>query len=145
MVAFVPAPGQLPLIQFVESDDLYLQDQPDVLWADVLPELDYRRFQTTAAHDYECLWQFNQQQTRQRNDRRGNRTATHPETQTEATQRLIFSRPTLDQNAAVLYPSPQPPPPEIPIRPQSLHPGITPLRCCDGASPDDRPNVSSPC
>ena len=48
MVAFVPAPGQLPLIQFVESDDLYLQDQPDVLWADVLPELDYRRFQATA-------------------------------------------------------------------------------------------------
>ena len=36
MVAVVPAPGQLPLIQFVESDDLYLQDQPDVLWFDVL-------------------------------------------------------------------------------------------------------------
>ena len=45
MVALVPAPGQLPLIQFVESDDHYLQDQLDVLWADVLPNLDYRRFQ----------------------------------------------------------------------------------------------------
>ena len=145
MVAFVPAPGQLPLIEFVESDDLYLQDQPDVLWADVLPNLDYRRFQPTAAHYYECLWRFNQQQTRQRNDRRGNPPSPHPETQTEATQRLIFSRPTLDQNAEVLYQPPKSPPPEIPIRPQSLHPNITPLRCCDGALPDDRPNVSSPC
>ena len=48
MVALVPAPGQLPLIQFVESDDLYLQDQPDVLWFDVLPNLDYRRFRQMA-------------------------------------------------------------------------------------------------
>ncbi len=128
MVAFVPAPGQLPLIQFVESDDLYLQDQPDVLWADVLPNLDYRRFQPTAAHYYECLWRFNQQQTRQRNDRRANPPSPNPETQTEATQRLIFSRPTLDQNAAVLYQSPKSSSPEMSIRPQSLHPNITPLR-----------------
>ena len=62
MVALVPARGQLPLIPFVESDDLYLQDQPGVLWFDMLPNLDDRRFQQTAAHDYECLRQFNQQQ-----------------------------------------------------------------------------------
>ena len=60
MVTLVPAAGQLPLIEFVESDDLYLQDQPDVLWFDVLIDLDYCRFQQTAAHYYERLWQFNQ-------------------------------------------------------------------------------------
>jgi hypothetical protein len=128
MVALVPAPGQLPLIQFVESDDLYLQDQPGVLWFDVLKDLDYRRFQQTAAHDYERLWQFNQQQAQQRNERRENSPAPNPETQTQATQRLIFSRPTLDQEADVL---PQPrelPAPGIFVAPQSLHPGIVPPR-----------------
>jgi len=128
MVALVPAPGQLPLIQFVESDDLYLQDQPDVLWFDVLPNLDTHRFQQTAAHYYECLWQFNQQQAQQRNDRRQNPPPPNPETHTQATQRLIFSRPTLDENAAVLYEPPAPPTPELPIRPESLRPGVTPPR-----------------
>jgi hypothetical protein len=128
MVALVPAPGQLPLIQFVESDDLYLQEQPDVLWFDVLPNLDYCRFQQTAAHYYERLWQFNQQQAQQRNERRHNLPAPNPETQTEATQRLIFSRPTLDQDATVLCQPSELPPPEIFVPPQSLHPGIIPLR-----------------
>ena len=36
MVALVPSPGQLPLILFVESDELYLLAHPDVLWFDVL-------------------------------------------------------------------------------------------------------------
>jgi hypothetical protein len=128
MVALVPAPGQLPLIQFIESDDLYLQDQPDVLWFDVLRNLDYHRFQATAARYYECLWLFNQHQAQQRNDRRQNPPPSNQETQTQATQRLIFSRPTVDRNAAVLYQPPTPPVPQIPIRPQSLHPNITPLR-----------------
>mgnify|MGYP001226055289 CR=1 FL=1 len=39
-VALVPALGQLPLIQFVESNDLYLQDQPDFVWFDVLKDWD---------------------------------------------------------------------------------------------------------
>ena len=128
MVALVPAPGQLPLIQFVESDDLYLQDQPDVLWFDVLKDWDYCRFQQTAAHYYERLWQFNQQQAQQRNERQQNPPTPNPETQTQATQRLIFSRPTLDQEADVLHRPSDLPIPEIFVAPQSLHPGIVPLR-----------------
>ncbi len=128
MVAHVSDPGQLPLIQFVESDDLALHDQPDVLWFDVLQDLDYHLFQTTAAHYYERLWQFNQQQFQQRNDRRQNSPPPNEETQTQATQRLIFSRSTLDPNAAVLYQLPELPTPEIRIRPESLHPNITPPR-----------------
>ena len=128
MVALVSAPGQLPLIQFVESDDLYLQDQPDVLWFDVLKDWDYRRFQPTAAHYYERLWQFNQQQAQQQNERRQNPPPPNPETQTQATQRLIFSRATLDKQAAVLYQPSDLPTPEISVRPQSLHPNIIPQR-----------------
>jgi len=128
MVALAPAPGQLPLIQFVESDDLYLQDQPAVLWFDVLNDLDYRRYQQTAARYYERLYQFNQQQARQRNERRQAPPPANPETQTQATQRLIFSRATLDAEAAVLYQPSDLPTPEIYVRPQSLHPGIIPPR-----------------
>ena len=55
MVATIASPRQLPLIEFVESDDLFLQDEPDALWFDVLRKLDYRQFQPTAARYYEQL------------------------------------------------------------------------------------------
>jgi len=128
MVAVTAAVDQLPLIHFVESDDLYFQDQPDVLWFDVLSNLGYHRFQTTAAHYYECLWQFNQQQAKQRNDRRENAPVPNDETRNQATQRLLFARPTLDPNADVIYQPPVPVASENPVRPQSLRPGVTPPR-----------------
>ena len=59
MVAVVCSPGQLPLIEFVESDDFFLQDEPHALWFDVLRKLGYRPFQPMAARYYEQLWQFN--------------------------------------------------------------------------------------
>jgi hypothetical protein len=128
MVAVVYSPGQLPLIEFVESDDLFLQDEPDALWFDVLRKLDYRQFQPTAARYYEQLWQFNQQQTQQRNERRKNPPAANPETQQQATARLLFDRPTLDENAPVLYQLPPCETPSISIRPETLLPGVTPPR-----------------
>jgi len=128
MVAVVYSPGQLPLIEFVESDDLFLQDEPDALWFDVLRKLDCRQFQSTAARYYEQLWQFNQQQTQQRNERRENPPAANPETQPQATARLLFDRPTLDENAPVLYQLPPCGTPSISLRPETLLPGITPPR-----------------
>jgi len=128
MVAFAHAPGQLPLIHFVESDDLFLQDQVEVLWFDVLRKLDYRQFQDVAARYYEELWQFNQQQAQQRNERRENPPAANLETQPQATARLVFARPTLDEDAPRLYPPPQPPRPSIRIHPATLRPGVTPPR-----------------
>jgi hypothetical protein len=128
MVALNSAPSQLPLIEFVESDDLFLEDQPDVLWFDVLRNLDYRQFQPTAACYYEQLWLSNQRQAQQRNARLENPPAANPETQQQATERLLFARPTLDENAPTLYQSPRPERPSIRIRPESLRPGVTPLR-----------------
>jgi hypothetical protein len=128
MVAVVDSRGQLPLIEFVESDDLFLQDEPDALWFDVLRKLDYRQFQPTAARYYEQLWQFNQQQTQQRNERRENPPAANPETRPQATARLLFDRPTLDENAPVLYQLPPCETPSISIRPETLLPGVTPPR-----------------
>ena len=128
MVAVVYSPGQLPLIEFIESDDLFLQDEPEALWFDVLRKLDYRQFQPTAARYYEQLWQFNQQQTQERNERLANPPAGNPETQPQATARLLFGRATLDEHAPVLYQPPPCPTPPFTIRPETLHPGITPPR-----------------
>jgi hypothetical protein len=128
MVAVVYSPGQLPLIEFVESDDLFLQDEPQALWFDVLRQLDYRQFQPTAARYYEQLWQFNQQQTQARNERQEHPPTANPETQPQATARLLFGRATLDEQTPVLYQPPPCPRPTFTIRPETLHPGITPPR-----------------
>jgi hypothetical protein len=128
MVALVPDSHQLPLIHFIESDDLYLQDQGDVLWFDVLSKLDYRLFQNHAARYYQCLWRFNQQRIQQRSQRRENPPPPNPESQPQATQRLLHARPTLDKQADVLHQSPAPPIDEITISPQSLRPHVTPAR-----------------
>jgi len=128
MITRASAPNQLPLIHIIESDDLYLQHQPEVVWFDVLSKLGYRQFRTTAARYYEGLWRFNQQQAKQRQQRRQNAAPPNPETQEQATQRLLFNRPTLNKDAEVLYQSPSPEACETSIDPQSLRPGVTPPR-----------------
>lgn len=128
MITVVYSPGQLPLIEFIESDDLFLQDEPQALWFDVLRKLDYRQFQSTAARYYEQLWQFNHQQTQERLERQEHPSAANPETQPQATARLLFGRATLEEQTPVLHePSPAARPP-LTIRPETLHPGITPPR-----------------
>jgi hypothetical protein len=87
MVTLAPTARQIPLIHIVESDDLFLADQPDVLWFDVLRSLDYHQFQATAARYYERLYTFNLQQKEQRIERRENPPAPNPETQGQAAVR----------------------------------------------------------
>jgi len=128
MVAVVYSPGQLPLIEFIESDELFLQDEPQALWFDVLRKLDYRQFQPVAARYYEQLWQFNHQQTQDRLERQEHPPAANPETQAQATARLLFGRATLDEQTPVLYRPPPRPTPAFTIRPETLHPGVTPPR-----------------
>ena len=128
MVATIAAPRQLPLIEFVESDDLFLHDQTDVVWFDVLNTLDYHAFQATAAHYYEQLFTFNQQQKQRRIERRENAPPPNPETQGQATQRTLLERATLDEQASALYERPQATVPLIHVAPHEVMPGVTPLR-----------------
>ena len=69
MVDVCEAPVQLPLLHIVESDDLYFEEQADVLWFPVLRDLDWRAFVDVAAQYYEALWAFNQAQQRARVER----------------------------------------------------------------------------
>jgi hypothetical protein len=128
MVALTHTCHQAPLIHFVESDDLFLHDQVDVVWFDVLNTLDYHAFQATAAHYYEQLFTFNQHHKQRRIERRENPPPPNPETQGQATQRTLLERTTLDDQAPVLYEQPQPTTPLTYIAPYEVAPGVTPLR-----------------
>ncbi len=128
MVALTHTHRQVPLIQFVESDDLFLHDQVDVIWFDVLSTLDYHAIQATAAHYYEQLFTFNQQQKQRRIERCENPPPPNPETQGQATQRTLLERATLDKQAPALYERSQPTTPLIHIAPHEVVPGVTPPR-----------------
>lgn len=128
MVAFTPTGRQVPLIHFVESDDLFLHDQVDVVWFDVLNTLDYHAFQATAARYYEQLYTFNQQQKQRRSERDENPPLPNPETQAQATQRTLLERATLDEQVPALYARPEPTSPLIWIAPHEVSPGVTPPR-----------------
>ena len=128
MVASSHTHRQVPLIHLVESDDLFLHDQVDVLWFDILNTLDYHDFQATAAHYYEQLFTFNQQQKERRIERRESPPPPNPESQTQATGRTLLERATLDEHEPTLYQRPQPATPLIRVAPHEVVPGVPPLR-----------------
>jgi len=119
---------QIPLIHIVESDDLYLEAREDVLWFDLLRDLDWVSLRPLAACYYDALWQFNEQQARARAERSATAAVANPETPEEATYRLLFERPTLCEDAPILH---EPEPLELPmirVDPGTLRPGRTPPR-----------------
>jgi hypothetical protein len=124
---------QLPLIHVVESDDLYLEQLEDVLWFDLLRDLDWRPLREIAAKYYERLWQFNFRQAEARRQR-DRLSAANPETWQQATLRLIFERATMDDEAAALCEPPACEPASIRVDPRQLAPGRTPPRWA-GKSP----------
>jgi len=121
---------QPPLIHVMESDDVYLQDHAEVLWFDVLRNLDWRSLRPLAARYYEALHQFNEDQARERRERE-TQAAQAPrvrESQHEATERLLFERASLSPNIPILY-EPQPvAQPTTRVDPHTLRPGQPPVR-----------------
>src|ERR1700676_851812 len=125
MLSLHPAPVQLPLIHVVEPDDWFLEHQADVLWFHVLRHLDWQALLPLAAHYYEALWQFNEAQGRARATRDA---PPNPESQAQATQRLLFTRATLADNVPRLLEPPCRTQPLLHVTPQRLRPGVTPWR-----------------
>jgi hypothetical protein len=128
LITYYDIDVQIPLIHFVESDDVYLEAQKDVFWFDLLRDLDWLSLRPVAALYYEALWQFNVQQAEARAERLAAVAAANPETIEEATCRLLFERPTLCEDAPILHELEPPEPPSIHVDPAMLRPGRTPLR-----------------
>lgn len=118
---------QIPLIHIVESDDLHLERQEDILWFNLLRNFPWHLFRPTAARYYEALWQFNVRQA-QASRERDAELAANPETQSEATMRLLFERATLCEDAPALHELPASASPQIHVNPNDLRPGRTPQR-----------------
>lgn len=121
---------QPPLIHVIESDDLYLQRQEDVLWFDVLRKLDWRSLRSLAARYYDALYQFNEDQALAQRERAAQalQEPTHPESKQEATMRLLFERATLCEGAPILHERPATAEPPIRVNPETLRPGQPPVR-----------------
>jgi hypothetical protein len=112
------------LFYIVESDDSHLEQCDQVAWFSLLRDLDWRPLQPVAAKYYEALYQFNIEQALQRS----RILAPNAETESEATERLLFERATLDEEVAVLH---EPAAVETecsPIDPGAMRPGAMPLR-----------------
>jgi len=118
---------QIPLIHVVESDDLHLERQADILWFNLLRNFPWRALRPTAARYYEALWQFNVRQAQVRRERE-TVLAANPETQSEATMRLLFERATLCEDAPALHELPASAAPQIHVNPNDLRPGRPPQR-----------------
>ncbi len=129
MTATPALPRQLPLIHCVESDDVYLQQRPDVLWFTVLATVDWgKQFASVGAQYYEALWQFNAAQAQSQAERRAKTAQANSETQEEATIRLLFDRATMREDAPILAGGP---PEEFPlthVNPATIAPGVVPVR-----------------
>lgn len=120
---------QLPLLHCVESDDLYLQGRPDVLWYTLLATVDWgKQFASVGAQYYEALWQFNAAQARSQAERRARTAQVNPETEEEATIRLLFGRATMREAAPILAGDPPEELPLIHVNPATIAPGVVPVR-----------------
>lgn len=120
---------QLPLLHCVESDDVYLQQRPDVLWFTLLTSVDWgKEFSSVGAQYYEALWQFNAAQARARAVRAAAAPAANPETKQEATYRLLFDRATMREDAPILAENPPADLPLIHVNPATIAPGVVPAR-----------------
>lgn len=124
----VATAAQFPLIQIVESDDLYLEHGEECLWFRVLRGLPWIALRPVAARYYEALWQFNVEQPRAREARLAERAVANPETIEQAKVRLLFERPTLCPGAALLHQVCDGLSAEIRVDPATLEPGVVPLR-----------------
>ena len=127
-LAAATAGTQLPLIHCVESDDVYLRQRADVVWFDVLARVDWVEFRDVAAQYYEALWQFNDGQARARERRLATTPPPNPETEQEATNRLLFERATMREDAPMLGGDAPEALPLIHVDPTTLRPGVVPAR-----------------
>ena len=127
MPSAAKAPSQIPLIHVVESDDVHLAKQSDLVWFDVLRALDWKRFLPIAVEYYEALWLFNQAQAQAREQKAAAAIA-NPETRQEASLRLLLERPTLGAQKPLIEPPPRPDIEPLHVDASEICPGRVPVR-----------------
>jgi hypothetical protein len=107
------------------EDDEILRGSPDAVWFHVLTDLPWEPLREVAAAYYDALFHH-------KSKRPGPPGEAEPsgETREEASQRLLWERPTMDKSRPVLYEADfEAPPPEAKrISPLAVAPGVVPVR-----------------
>ena len=130
MLSTAETPVQLPLIHIVESDDLHLSEESDIVWFKLLQQLDWKQFRPIAIEYYEALWRFNQDQAREREQRVTSAAASkpEPETETQASFRLVMERATMGAPTPSIEPPPQQAFDPVHVYATAIRPGHVPFR-----------------
>jgi len=118
-----PAPiEQIVLFHEYHEDDLLLLNSEDAQWYRILANFPWRDYQELAAKYYDALYHYNQSL------QASNSSGKNDESKQDATQRLLFSRPTVDDSLPVLY-APDFKKIAIPrVSPHCVAPGLIPHR-----------------
>jgi hypothetical protein len=119
---------QFPLIHVVESDDVHLEQQSDLVWFDVIRNFEWKLWLPVAVAYYEALWQFNEAQAAGREQRAAAASVANPETRQDATMRLALERPTSGTPAPALAQVPTPALEPWHVNPADISPGQVPVR-----------------
>lgn len=127
MTPLAESSAQPLLIHVVESDDVHLAKQSDLVWFDVLRDLDWQRLVPIAIEYYEALWLFNQAQARGRAQKPA-ASIPNPETQQQASLRLLLERPIMGAQRPLIEPPPQPDLKPLHVDACAIRPGRVPVR-----------------
>lgn len=114
-------PVQMPLIVTVDEDDQLLLNSKSAYWYRILKFFPDLEFRPTGAKYYSALYHFNQ--TRKTHSLK---TEACKENKAQATQRLLFERATMNENAPVIFDNEPEKPVEQVVSPNSISPGVTP-------------------
>jgi len=126
---------QIPLIHTVFADDEILLKSPDAEWFQILKSFPWERYRVYAAEYYDALYAFNLREAAKREqESREEETAGEPESKEEARLRLLWDRATMrskmgEEEAAVLHKRQELEGESLCTDPQSIAPGVVPIRC----------------
>ena len=115
------------LIEVRESDDIWLQKQENILWFHLLKKMQWEPLVPLAGQYYQALYDFNVVQA-EKNSKAVDNLKPNPETQYEATIRLLEERPTESDEVCPVHPIFLEIK-ETPNVPEQIAPGVVPVRC----------------
>ncbi len=119
---------QLPLIHVVDEDDQIHLHSPGNEWFKMLYYFIWTDYCVIGAKYYDALYHHNLLEKLKREARDTQASENNIETKQEATQRLLFERPTIDHSQPVIYEGEYETPPIPTVDPSSIGPGIVPER-----------------
>ncbi|MCP3925167.1 MAG: hypothetical protein GY714_21545 [Desulfobacterales bacterium] len=123
---------QIPLFHIVDEDDIILLNSPDAEWFKILYNFPWQEYRIFGAQYYDALYEFNIREKQKRQDRNNKQTDKVVETKDEAKTRLLFDRPTMndkhEETSILLFQNELGEPKPLEVRPDSISPGIVPLR-----------------